>query len=1360
MAALFEELFTGTTQAYYEGRGWYDGTAQITVGGGDGYKFVTDPTLGRNVMYAHWATTTSHAGDPKDMGVAWRRAFAADANGATVYVLFKTHNLMGARFGIHHTRLGRGFGTFTPPNSPGQMVMDLVAVGPQNLIFDVATGLEMPNTSGVFRTFYEAQGAKSWAAAGPGGLLTDDTWYEMAYYIKPSSGSGTNDGELRVVVRPFGTTPVTTVMVGINIATALGTGTISQFLLALYGATNAAGQRWTNDIRAYFGTIRLFAGDAVTSGEALPAPPPPPAPPAPPTAPTALTAAAVSPSQISLSWTDNATSEDGFRIERCAGVGCTGFAEIATVGANVVSYQNTGLTPSTSYSYRVRAYNTGGASSYTNTATAVTLTPPPAPPPPAPPPPAPPPEPQVLPSLHGLGFRRLEVWSDLQCAGGARLAAIPDRLALEDTRKLAGGDELRLTLPVSSVAYASLLERRVIRVVYADDTFDEWRLTGIDEQEGPQGRVGLVTALGPSVDLARVVVGRTEANGAVYHDFEIIGMAPAEYLATILLPALVAEGYDYYAAGAIETTLPVDLVHEWDTALAVCQRLADLTGTEFQLRRNGATQYLIDLVALTGFGASTVYVTLGKNLRGVQRQRASVDQATRVYARGMAEDAIRPSMARARWEVVSVTGSVVRLKDPAGGDGPVQCADQLTGCYLRTTSGTITAITDSAVVSAAQSDVTVVSATGISAGHLLELRRNDAGADVTFLEHPADKAAYGLIAKVLDRPDIPGVDNVVGNPAMRIWTGAASAAPDNWTKLSTPTLTRTTTPARWRVGGKSCRVQSTADGQGLETNYVTVTPSLEKPFFSGFLSLWIDSGQVRVELVATDGVTTWVIPEGTENKASSNERNVWVDLGVAGIDLKALGTGVTQVKLRIVQDGAGTADVYVDSGQLVNEAGQQPFYEGTGATRLWQAANEDLLAHSRPEVRIDVDLLDLARLHPTVWPDDALVLGGNVRVQDSALGVDVTTRVLQITRDLLLPATTKVVLSNRPDDLTDALIRPRKAPRKNRLADLDPRELSVEALIEAIAGPNGGARVQLSARPAGTTIFYVVQTFGTTPPVIGAASWNAYLNVFTVKSSTSALQVAAYATLGGRFSQVRVWRVGSSEALGAPPIVGEAPALTAKIRWRLVGDAVEALIFRKKGGWPTIGGASTDPLDFDRLVRRQAAHLLSNGVAIIGPQEYTDAEVYAAGNECFVIGVAIDKNGRVAERSTVNFTLANAVSKRLTTMTAARTTDGSSCASRAQVTLTWTNSAAIAAGDYLEIRRSVNLGPYTLVLSQTNPTSPTSKVDTLPDYYSAGSNIWLHVRYEWEIRSGGGGGARVDEGSLDVTFPISGACPL
>lgn len=92
----------------------------------------------------------------------------------------------------------------------------------------------------------------------------------------------------------------------------------------------------------------------------------------PPAAPTDLAATTASFSQIDLTWTDNATNETGFKIERCTGANCTDFAQIATVGANVIAYSNTGLAASTSYNYRVRAYNGGGDSDYSNTASAVT----------------------------------------------------------------------------------------------------------------------------------------------------------------------------------------------------------------------------------------------------------------------------------------------------------------------------------------------------------------------------------------------------------------------------------------------------------------------------------------------------------------------------------------------------------------------------------------------------------------------------------------------------------------------------------------------------------------------------------------------------------------------------------------------------------------------------------------------------------------------------------------------------------------------------------------------------------------------------------------------------------------------------
>ena len=90
------------------------------------------------------------------------------------------------------------------------------------------------------------------------------------------------------------------------------------------------------------------------------------------TAPSQLDATPLSSSQIRLRWQDNAGTEDGFRIERCAGTGCTAFAQVAVVGHDVTSYVDGGLARNTAYSYRVRAFNAGEVSAYSNTATAKT----------------------------------------------------------------------------------------------------------------------------------------------------------------------------------------------------------------------------------------------------------------------------------------------------------------------------------------------------------------------------------------------------------------------------------------------------------------------------------------------------------------------------------------------------------------------------------------------------------------------------------------------------------------------------------------------------------------------------------------------------------------------------------------------------------------------------------------------------------------------------------------------------------------------------------------------------------------------------------------------------------------------------
>jgi hypothetical protein len=91
----------------------------------------------------------------------------------------------------------------------------------------------------------------------------------------------------------------------------------------------------------------------------------------PPAAPSALTASVVSTSQINLTWTDNSSSETGFKLERSTD-GSTGWTQIATPPANATNVSDSGLATATTYYYRLRATNAAGDSAFSNVATATT----------------------------------------------------------------------------------------------------------------------------------------------------------------------------------------------------------------------------------------------------------------------------------------------------------------------------------------------------------------------------------------------------------------------------------------------------------------------------------------------------------------------------------------------------------------------------------------------------------------------------------------------------------------------------------------------------------------------------------------------------------------------------------------------------------------------------------------------------------------------------------------------------------------------------------------------------------------------------------------------------------------------------
>lgn len=357
--------------------------------------------------------------------------------------------------------------------------------------------------------------------------------------------------------------------------------------------------------------------------------------------------------------------------------------------------------------------------------------------------------------------------------------------------------------------------------------------------------------------------------------------------------------------------------------------------------------------------------------------------------------------------------------------------------------------------SVAATNVVTVDAVGTAAAtDLVEIIQPCQGVLPTYIDSPADLAAYGVKISRLDVDDT-GECNQIPNPVMRTWPGSASAPPDGWTWSGTgaATIARTSDPAYTLQGGYSayCVLLSGATAGVLTTPPAYVHPIVGADLDALRLRLFITDfpagaewdptftytyavqSQIHVKLYkrsATGSLTqigTTVI-FGSPGAGFSNPTtlNAWVDAVFDGADISTLTDETLVATVSAVWNGSipgGSIKAYVDGAQLTQtptppRPAPELLIEYAEGNKLLQRANAELIEWASPPKEFTGKLADFARVDPTKYSADAITLGGSLRLVHADESVDETVRCLSLGEDYLEEANTDVTIAVLPTRFT------------------------------------------------------------------------------------------------------------------------------------------------------------------------------------------------------------------------------------------------------------------------------------------------------------------------------------------------------
>lgn len=343
------------------------------------------------------------------------------------------------------------------------------------------------------------------------------------------------------------------------------------------------------------------------------------------------------------------------------------------------------------------------------------------------------------------------------------------------------------------------------------------------------------------------------------------------------------------------------------------------------------------------------------------------------------------------------------------------------------------------VASVAATNVVTVDAVGTAAAtDLVEIIQPCQGVLPTYIESPADLAAYGVKISRLDVSDT-GECDITPNPVMRVWTGGPAVAPDGWTWTESgggaaATIARNSDPAYTLQGGHSALCNfSVAGGKNgallTPPGYVHATPEamiastrvrLRFTVFNAGAECYVELVRVTpagaVSSLATVAKVTLRDPTVNGGVALG----AWTDAVVHG---SLADIADERLAVQITANGGLGVQAYVDGAQTTQTPAaprEAPalLIEYAEGNKLLQRANRELVEWASPPQEFTGKIADFARVDPATYSADAITLGGSLRLIHADEAVDQAVRCLSLGEDYLNEANTDVTIAALPTRFT------------------------------------------------------------------------------------------------------------------------------------------------------------------------------------------------------------------------------------------------------------------------------------------------------------------------------------------------------